>query len=356
MKPGSIQNSYQLLAHDTAVYTPDLLMMYLYKCLQDNRDAVIDFCLEGWSAETTGLYRLLDTFCDQTGYSRSRITIYTANMLEKHSQYQIVRVPDYWYELEEIKQWLIGRDVTCSSYPTKHFGHFVGRSSWARLWLSAILDSRYADQTLQTFHSGFGCNYVVPKEHGVTDMLGLEQLNNYNCSAWSEVIDFLKTCPRILDDAELTQVNVDDLYIKPNNSNCYPIQHPANLIILNRYNDIFVDLVEETCAVGDIFFTTEKTWRPIIAGRPLILMSTRESLLNLKKLGFETFSDFWDESYDDYECQDRVYRIIEVLDTIAQWSTADIQQQLVKMKPILEHNQAVFNTLTYEKIAQVFND
>lgn len=330
-------------------------MMYLYECLLADQDAVIDFCLEGWCAQTTGLYGLLDNFCNQTGYNPNRITIYTANMLEAHDRYCVVRVPEYWYELEEIKQWLTTNNLSWSSNPTKHFGHFIGRSSWSRLWLSAILDSRYADRTLQTFHSSFGCNYAVPINHGIVDTLGLDQLNNYGCTDWPSVINFLNTCPRQIEHLKFV-VDYEDLYIKPNNSNCYPIQHPANLIILNSYNDIFLDLVEETYAVGNICFASEKTWRPIVAGRPFIIMGPRENLFNLTKLGFKTFNEFWDESYDDYECQDRVQQIALVLDKIAQLTLEEIQQTLIKMKPILDHNQEVFKELTYKKIAQIFND
>jgi hypothetical protein len=125
---------------------------------------------------------------------------------------------------------------------------------------------------------------------------------------------------------------------------------------LKYYNNIFVDIVHETFVRDEVCFATEKTWRTMLARRPFITMGGRNHLSNLRKLGFRTFNNIWDEGYDEYGMQGRVKEIIKLLDTISSWSVGKMQQVLQDMQPILEHNYNVFMTLTHQQIQRTFND
>jgi len=46
---------------------------------------------------------------------------------------------------------------------------------------------------------------------------------------------------------------------------------------------------------------TEKTWKPIINFHPFCILGAKNSLSKLKELGFETFTELFDEGYDDLE-------------------------------------------------------
>ena len=135
----------------------------------------------------------------------------------------------------------------------------------------------------------------------------------------------------------------------------YPIQLPANLNILKYYSDIFVDIVHESYLTGNVFFCTEKTWRPILAHRPFIIAAGKDHLANMRRLGFETFSDFWDESYDELSMADKIRAINTLLETISSWTQEELANKLLEMKPILEHNFKTFLQLTQQKIADTFN-
>jgi hypothetical protein len=231
---------------------------------------------------------------------------------------------------------------------------FVGRGSWDRAWISTILH-RYQDKTVQTFHSGYHQNYVIPKSDSIVDTLGLDLLNQYGCDIIPEVATFLQKCP-IIDQDNLELVKQTRMFIKPNNDNCYPIQHPANLNILPWYQDIVVDVVCETRIIGNIFFTTEKLWRCMVAGKPFIVMGSQHYLQNLRRLGFRTFNEFWDEGYDDYNPAQRIKEIEKLIQSLANKSLKEMQAILVKMKPILNHNLQRFKTLTYEQIKETFDE
>jgi hypothetical protein len=344
--------AYKIGINDHKIWRKDLLIMYLYDCMRDNVLPVITTEPEASSFESNGLYWYLDNFCEHNNYPKSNITIRTGNMIERHPEYRIERVKEFWFEIPIIKQWLMYNIPKHRYEPTYHFGHFIGKANWNRLWIAATLHSRYKHQSFQTFNSGLGTNYLT-KNLDHVDYIGLEDLVKRRCDILPEVIAFLNTCPRVIPE---DQEFIADCVTHIKQPEHYPIQLPANLNILKYYNDVFVDIVHESYLTGNVFFCTEKTFRPILAQRPFIVAAGQNHLANMRRLGFETFGDFWDESYDGESMQDRIRGMIQVLDTISSWSPAELAEKLQAMKPILEHNFNTFLTLTQQKIADTFNE
>ena len=58
-----------------------------------------------------------------------------------------------------------------------------------------------------------------------------------------------------------------------------------------------VEIVSETDAVSD-FWLTEKTARCLATGKPFVLVAGQNSLSNLHDMGFKTYGDLIDETYD----------------------------------------------------------
>jgi hypothetical protein len=331
---------------DRKIWRKDLLVDALRQCYSTNQPILLDFSPEGSCAEALGLYKLLDDFCHRSGYSKQLITIKTANMLEHHAEYNIIKDVSCWYEVAKIKKWLIGKTLDIRYTPTKHFANFSSRSNWYRLWIATILDKYYADKTLQTYH------YDPLRENfNGNGYVGLDDLINYKCDIVTDAVEFIKTCPRTLDIEYLQNLdNCKDSIFQHENS-YYPIQHPSNLNLLQYYNDIFVDFVCEPNVSGNCFLVTEKLWRCIVARRPFIVMSNPNYLANLHKLGFKTFNDYWSEEYDYYRQTNRIHKIESLLASIV---TMDTGESLTKMKDLLDHNYNVFMMLNQFKLRGAF--
>jgi len=60
----------------------------------------------------------------------------------------------------------------------------------------------------------------------------------------------------------------------------------------------------------DSFYCTEKTFKPIGMSHPFMVVACKNHLKNLHNLGFKTFGDHIDESYDDKESIDDRCKII----------------------------------------------
>lgn len=66
-----------------------------------------------------------------------------------------------------------------------------------------------------------------------------------------------------------------------------------------QFNDTTINIVSETNDNNWDIFITEKVWKPIIAQQVFIVHGNYHYLQMLKKIGFKTFENIIDESYDN---------------------------------------------------------
>ena len=130
------------------------------------------------------------------------------------------------------------------------------------------------------------------------------------------------------------------------------------------YKDTLVSLITETNYDVPECSLTEKSFKPLFNKHPFILIGVPGSMQGLRDLGFQTFSEFWSEEYDNTQTPaDRFIEIEKVLLKIASWSPEEVLDFKRRVKPILEHNYnmfsqpgsvAVVNNI-YEHITENFN-
>ena len=106
---------------------------------------------------------------------------------------------------------------------------------------------------------------------------------------------------------------------------------------INMYNQCYFNLCVETdIDWQDCFFLTEKTIKCLITGMPFVAVSTPYFLKELHRLGFRTYGELWDESYDleeDYE--QRCNKISELVNDLGTMEWTTIKQEL---EVIANHN------------------
>lgn len=113
------------------------------------------------------------------------------------------------------------------------------------------------------------------------------------------------------------------------------------------YDLIFVDVVAESVYNHPYGYISEKTIRPIICGRPLIIVGAPHTLQYLHALGFKTFGDWWDESYDlETDPNARLEKIFAVLDQVLSWSMLECRNILTDMQQVLAYNKQRYLELT----------
>lgn len=100
---------------------------------------------------------------------------------------------------------------------------------------------------------------------------------------------------------------------------------------------IYVGL--ETVVAPSKLHMSRISLRGIVEQRPFILLAQPGMLKFIRSLGFKTFDQFWDESYDDIvDFELRVDAIINILKTWSTLSPLEAQQHAIRMKKILDYN------------------
>jgi hypothetical protein len=118
--------------------------------------------------------------------------------------------------------------------------------------------------------------------------------------------------------------------------------------LMQHYPRFNVELVCETYTLGETFFPTEKTIRPMVGNKPFVVYGPANYLNNLKQLGFRTFDDVWDESYDQYEGPQRWFSMRGLIDQLAQISSTQWTQILQHCAQITQHNRSIVRKIIYD--------
>ena len=125
---------------------------------------------------------------------------------------------------------------------------------------------------------------------------------------------------------------------------------------LPDYEATDIEVVLETLFDDQRLHLTEKTLRPIACGQPFILAATPNSLKYLHEYGFKTFSDIWDESYDQItNAQDRLCAVVDLMKQIAAWDPTTRQRKMAEAQAIVNHNRDLFFSRSWQdKILEEF--
>jgi hypothetical protein len=105
------------------------------------------------------------------------------------------------------------------------------------------------------------------------------------------------------------------------------------------FNNSWYSVVGETISNNNCFFVTEKTAKPLMAGRPFIMLSGKHTLKHLHDIGFKTFDPVIDESYD--EIDDEYERISMAFQSFKKLCLLDPKDVYNKLHPVLEHNRKI---------------
>ena len=106
------------------------------------------------------------------------------------------------------------------------------------------------------------------------------------------------------------------------------------------FEDSFVAVVTESRFWQPTANFSEKTLKAISHYKPFILVAPPHTLKYLKEnYGFKTFSDFWDESYDQEEMHsERMKKILALIDEIDNKPIYELEDIYNNMKEIINHN------------------
>lgn len=110
--------------------------------------------------------------------------------------------------------------------------------------------------------------------------------------------------------------------------------------IIDCYNKNFCSIVCETVYDYHSPVISEKLFLCFALKNPFIIIAPPNTLKYVKDLGFKTFSNFWNEGYDEVKCpNERLNQIFKLIQYIMSCSYKELNDILVEMEEILEYNR-----------------
>ena len=325
----------KLVTTEGRIVDRDRVIIEIIQAVQ-SKPAVIQIDLngEGPCCQSNGIYDLLDNICGVFNYPKQQIEIHTANFIERHHDYVIVKHHQN-YELKNAqKKYITGVDsVKKFDQDLRHFGHFIGHSNKERLYLASYLRANHRSQTLQSYHcdvsKSFHRSFI-----GIEDMMCDINIPKENLT-WA--FDLITHGPIKIDP-----IDVD--YIGPE----------LTYNITDHYPGFFLELVSLTFNKGNTFYIDEKIWRPILMRTPFMVQGPADLIPNLKRLGFQTFNKWWDEGYSEDPDGCHVPAMIDNIQQLSCLSIRDLESMFKDMTPILDHNLYRLLELTEEDFTKIF--
>lgn len=127
-----------------------------------------------------------------------------------------------------------------------------------------------------------------------------------------------------------------------------------NHLVREHFADSYWNIVLETLLDSTGVFLSEKTFKPIAHGQSFVIAGCQGSLQRLRDMGYETFGDVIDESYDqETDIHHRFHLVFETVKSILGKSWHQLHQEHQHMLPRLQHNQNLFQQRWKQELVEL---
>lgn len=241
----------------------------------------------------------------------------------------------YFHHIFAAHDWYRGHDFDSRLVPpqkrklTKKYISFNRLTSSSRVYRSLLINELIKHDILGMGHVSY--NDVCPENNESY----VRNLANARDDGLITQDKFLEAAGNITQTKLPLRIDYKDQSMIPN--------HSFVLSAVAETQESFVYVVTETCFWEHKSHLTEKIFKPIISRMPFILVGCSFNLEYLKSYGFKTFDKWFDESYDCItDPLLRLEAIGKLLKSICTRSNEELEQMLIEMNDVLEHNYNLF--------------
>jgi len=119
-----------------------------------------------------------------------------------------------------------------------------------------------------------------------------------------------------------------------------------NTLPTHLFLDSIIHIVSETSFECNELFISEKVLKPILNYQPFVVIGPHNYLKELKKQGYKTFNEFWDESYDEIKDPAKRYmRVRELILDLNKKSIEELNLLYKNLKHICIYNNKQFHSM-----------
>ena len=209
--------------------------------------------------------------------------------------------------------------VGCEVHPWRRNREFTLLSRVHKWWRSTIVSHLYANQLLGNSYWSYGNVDIGDQYHdNPIQVHAFPGLDNF-------MQEFLAAGPYRCDELTETEHNSHWMFVP------------------EHFNDSYCHLVLETFFDADGSkgcFISEKVFKPIRHGQPFVVFGTPYTLKTLRALGYRTYDNHIDTSYDEIE--DNTERFRALTQTVQKIRSQDMHAWYMSMWDDMQYNRQLY--------------
>jgi len=299
---------------------------------------ILDMRSEGPSLKALGVSDVIDKWLCDRKQSPDSVQLWRWSNPVEFVPYRLVKCsnPSHFFFMSQ-NYWMDAEPVFDQNSHSNLFGLFVGRMTHAR----AVILYQCLVAKQDVFVSKMSSPSPYPWQLNPQDEINLDCLSDWlSTNQQYRMFEWYDRYPV----PSVDQKTVRDQFATPES------YADTNRSLLNYYGRFAVEIVCETYTMGNTFFPTEKTIRPVMTAKPMLVYGPRHFLARLRTMGFQTYNDLWDESYDLYQGAERWQMIQRVMQSICKKTPDDQQQLLARAHAIALHNRQHLHDIVTHQI------
>jgi len=217
---------------------------------------------------------------------------------------------------------------------------WFGGTTWFWYWMR----SRHTSSHGTSMEGGKHKDTAIKCDHSIKkfDYLYLnKQPRTHRVKLWEALHD-----NKLLDDSLISfhganpPVRLDPEYELPwVDTRNYPMHGMDQDFYTKPYEHAACSIISETNDNDEIFIT-EKLWKPILCQHFFIVHGNHLYLQKIREIGFKTFGNYFDESYDlEPDPTKRIEKIVKLIESLKHF---DWQDAYMSSKKLRQHNHDLF--------------
>lgn len=268
------------------------------------------FAEDGEPIGQLGLVSFVDSLCNNLDIPRNLVTFISHNDQKIPGfKSQILDLSIFWRAKYHMHP-AIDSESHRADLDAKFVGLSVGRYSPPRLRMMYALDQAFAGNCFIIFQR--------PPD-----------FDNHQMQSWADLYT--------QEHAWLTTYTFDK---DPSRTSIITDWQSSYSDYHNIWKKYQIEIVCETHADSN-YWLTEKTGRCLAAGKPFLLLAGTGSLKRLHNMGFKTFNDVIDESYDRASCW--TTRIVKMINSLKELhNRSDCNNAIDSLYSIAQYNKLVY--------------
>jgi len=269
----------------------------------------------------------LDQLCHQHGLPTNCYKFVSGNTQADH-------VPGFcWFPDHELFYWRNSvkwndRSMPGVSYHDRPRARRYTALNRIHKWWRATIMTQLADQGILD-HSYWSYNKIDQNDQWHDNPIELWQFDNME----QRLLNFVDRGPFTCDHFNSDEKNSHWLFVAEHFDDSY-----CNLVLETLYD------AEQSGGA----FLSEKIFKPIRHAQPFVVFGTVNTLSTLRSLGYHTFDQLLDNSYDSEINNTQRYK--KTLNTITQLNQKNLHEFYISCKDQLLHNQELFLASKYPRL------